>query len=342
MNYEKKEFINDLKVGSHISSVFVVSKKIVKKKKNGDDFCLLTLQDAQGDIQAVIWTEALDKATNFKEGDFVAVTGLVNQYRNSMQLTIDSLKKIEDEGQIDYSDYIKSTRRDVEEMFAAIKAKIESVKNLYLRKLLDSFFGDQQFAADFCKATAAVQYHHAYAGGLLEHTLYVCKVCDLVADTYENINRDLLITGALLHDIGKIKEYEVGVIIKFSDQGKLLGHITMGYSWALEKINQIKGFPVDLKDRVLHIILSHHGYKEFGSPKRPKILEAFVVHHVDYMDAEIAAYNDLIEAGNEEEDWSQFVKNFDRSVLLRKLDESGSPYNPDQETGNSQDQDGLF
>lgn len=342
MNYRKKEFVNDLKVGSHINSVFVVAKKIVKKKKNGDDFCLLTLQDREGDIQAVVWTEALNQAADFKEGDFVAVAGSVSEYRSSKQLTIESLSKIEDKKNIDYTDFIKSTKRDVDEMFAEIKLKVDSVKNHYLKQLLQAFFGDKKFAADFCKATAAVQYHHAYGGGLLEHTLYVCRVCDLVADTYQNINRDLLIAGALLHDIGKMKEYEVGVVIKFTDEGKLLGHITMGYSWVLEKINQIKGFPADLKDRILHIILSHHGYKEFGSPKRPKILEAFIVHHVDYMDAEIAAYNDLFDQGSGDEGWSHFVKNFERSVLLRKLDDSGHPYYPDQEDDGDGEQEGLF
>jgi len=342
MDNRKNEFIGDLKAGHHIESVFAVSKKAVKQKKNNEEYCLLTLQDKQGEIQSVMWTEAFMAAPSFEEGDLVAVRGMVTDYRGSNQLAIDKLDKIKKSKDIDYADYIKSTQKDIGQMWAELKSKVEEVKNPYLRKLLDLFFQDNQFEQDFCHGTAAVQYHHAYLGGLLEHTLYVCRGCALIAETYPNINRDLLIAGALLHDVGKIKEYEVGLIIKFTDQGKLLGHIAIGYSWVLEKINLIQGFPPDLKDRILHIILSHHGYKEYGSPKRPKILEALVVHHVDYMDAEIAAFNELLSDQNQDGDWSPFLKNLDRSVLLRKLDESSCNPSLDPDSNNGTSQEGLF
>ncbi|MCL5073980.1 MAG: HD domain-containing protein, partial [Actinobacteria bacterium] len=172
-------------------------------------------------------------------------------------------------------------------------------------------------------SSAAVQYHHAYIGGLLDHTLTVTKICEWIAGIYDNLNRDLVVTGAILHDVGKIKEYELDSTIKISDTGRLLGHITIGYGMVQEKIAQMKNFPDDLKDRLLHIILSHHGYKEFGSPKRPKILEAFVVFHVDNMDADIGGFNMILEESGGQADWSVFLKNFDRSVLLRELKLSG-------------------
>lgn len=188
-----------------------------------------------------------------------------------------------------------------------------------MRELLGIFFNDKDFVDDFCTATAAVQYHHAYRGGLLEHTLFMTKICDFLAGLYENLNRDLLITGAILHDVGKVKEYKTEIITKVTDEGKLLGHITIGYGWVLEKIQKIDDFPEDLKNRLLHIILSHHGYKEFGSPKRPKILEAFVIYHIDHMDADVGGYNILLEENSGEEGWSAFAKNFDGSVMLRRL-----------------------
>ncbi|MGM0365977.1 MAG: 3'-5' exoribonuclease YhaM family protein [Actinomycetota bacterium] len=343
MRNEKKQFVVDLEVGKPVNSIFAVSRKMVKKKKNGDDFCLITLQDKGGHIQGVIWTEVFSRMPEFEEGDFISVKGNVSQYRDSKQLTVEYLEKIADESAIEYSDFIRTTGKDIASMFSEIESIIDSVKNRHLRQLLEVFFKERKFARDFCTATAAVQYHHAYRGGLLEHTLSVCRVCDMVAGVYENTNRDLLIAGALLHDIGKIKEYEVGVIIKVTDQGKLLGHISMGYSWVLEKIGEIKGFPDDLRERVLHIIISHHGYKEFGSPKRPKIMEAFIVHHVDYMDAEVAAYNLLLEEGNDDSDWSQFVKGFERSVLLRRLDNADySPQENSKAKGKGTGQEGLF
>jgi 3'-5' exoribonuclease len=316
---EKKQFISDLKVGSIADTIFVVSKKQVRKKKNNEDYCIVTLQDKEGSIEGVIWTEVFKNSDDFSEGDFVLVKGDVKQYRNSMQLVINSISKIENKEDIEYSDFIRATKKNIDVMFSEIKSYIDSIKNSYLKELLDLYFKDKKFIEDFKNSTAAVRYHHAYRGGLLEHTLAVTKICDMLTGIYDNLNRDLLISGAILHDIGKIREYETGVTIKVSDEGKLLGHITIGYGWILEKIKKIKGFPRDLSERLLHIILSHHGQKEFGSPRRPKILEAFVVYHVDHMDADIGGYNIILEESRDGEDWSGFAKNFERSIYLKKL-----------------------
>ncbi|MFO7929686.1 MAG: HD domain-containing protein [Candidatus Humimicrobiaceae bacterium] len=315
----KKQYVVDLKVGKPVDSVFVVSKKIVKQKKNGEDYCLVTLQDKGGDLQGIMWTEVFKRMEDFQEGDFVAVKGQVNEYNKTKQLVIDYLVKVKDESNIEYSDFIKTTKKNISGMLSELKNIIGSIENPYLKKLLNLFFQDEVFIKEFCHGTAAMKYHHAYRGGLLEHTLSVTRVCSLIAENYNNINKDLLVGGAILHDIGKIKEYDVGVIITVSDQGKLLGHISMGYSWIMDKIRSLERFPKDLAERLLHIILSHHGYKEFGSPVQPKILEAFVVHHVDYLDADVAGYNLLLEESDEEVDWSRFVKNFERSVLLRQI-----------------------
>src|SRR4030042_1748240 len=235
MGVSKKQFISDLKIGSKVESVFMVANKQVRKKKNGDYYCTLVLQDREGSIEGVIWTEVYHNTEDFSIRDFVLVEGDVGGYKGSRQLIISSLSRIEDKGDIKYSDYIKTSKKNIDEMFDAVY-KID-----------------------------------------------------------RDLNYDLLISGAILHDIGKMREYKTVVTTEVTDEGKLLGHITIGYGWVLEKIKQIKGFPEDLKNRLLHIILSHHGHKEFGSPKRPKIMEDFIVYHADHLDADIGGYSIVLE-----------------------------------------------
>ncbi|MBN2072732.1 MAG: HD domain-containing protein [Actinobacteria bacterium] len=320
MIIKKDQFISQLEVGIPVDSVFIVSRKLIKKKKNGEDFCSVTLQDKDGTIEGVLWTEAYCRSSEFAEGDLVRIKGEVKEYRGSRQLVVEDLKAVHDEEGIDFSDYVMTTGKDIEEMFSQITAFIDSIKNIHLKKLFALFTEDPQFVDNFKNATAAIQYHHAYRGGLLEHTLAVTRVCDALAAIYENLNRDLLISGAMLHDIGKIREYDSRINMKVTDEGKLLGHITIGYGWVLEKIEQIEGFPEDLKNRLLHIILSHHGHREFGSPKRPKILEAFVVYHVDHMDADIGGFSRILESNTGDNDWSEYMRNFERSVYIKRLE----------------------
>ncbi len=328
METSKKQFISDLEVGGKADSMFIVANKKIRKKKDGKAYCAVTLQDKAGSIEGVLWTEVYCNTEDFAEGDFVLVQGDIKEYKGCKQLVIGSIKKIENKENIDYSDYIKTSVKNINEMFERIKKYAEGVKNPYLRKLLGLFFEDKKFEDDFKNAAAAVRYHHAFKGGLLEHTLSVTEICDAIYRIYRNLNYDLLVSGAILHDIGKIKEYRTQVTTEVTDEGRLLGHITIGYGWVLEKIKKIEGFPKDLSDRLLHIILSHHGQKEFGSPKRPKIPEAFIVYHVDYMDADIGGYNIILEENKSGSSWSDYLKNFDRSVFLKKLD------NSDDKSGN--------
>ena len=347
MGVSKKQFISDLKIGSKVESVFMVANKQVRKKKNGDDYCTLVLQDREGSIEGVIWTEVYHNTEDFSIRDFVLVEGDVGGYKGTRQLIISSLSRIEDKGDIEYSDYRKTSKKNIDEMFDEIKEYIVKIKNLYVKKLLDFYFAGEDFIKDLKDSTAAVQYHHAFKGGLLEHTLAVVKICDAVYKIYRDLNYDLLISGAILHDIGKMREYKTVVTTEVTDEGKLLGHITIGYGWVLEKIKQIKGFPEDLKNRLLHIILSHHGHKEFGSPKRPKIMEAFIVYHADHLDADIGGYSIVLEENKNESDWSDYVKNFERSVLLRKLElpdngyDSDIGYSVDKDAGEMQDDSGI-
>jgi 3'-5' exoribonuclease len=326
METGKKQFISDLEIGVKVESIFIVANKQIRKKKSGDDYCTVTLQDREGNIEGVLWTEVYCNTEDFTEGDFVLVEGEVKEYKGGKQLVVSSVKRIENKEDINYSDYIKTSRKNIDEMFDEVKKYAARIKNTHLKKLIDLYFEDKKFVKDFKNSTAAVRYHHAFKGGLLEHTLAVTEICDAIYRVYPNLNYDLLISGAILHDIGKIREYRTVVTTEVTDEGKLLGHITIGYGWVLEKIKQIKGFPEELRDRLLHIILSHHGHREFGSPKRPKILEAFIVYHVDHMDADIGGYNIILEENRSGSDWSDYVKNFERSVFLKELKLPGSEY----------------
>jgi len=320
MELIKKQFVSELEIGKEADSVFLVADKRVRKKKNGEDYCTVLLQDREGSIEGVIWTETYLSTEEFDKGDFISLKGDVKEYRGGKQIVISSLNKFNDSEKIRPSDFVKTSKKDVEKMFKELKEYSGSIKNRYLKRLLGLFFDDEKFVKDFKNSTAAVQYHHAYKGGLLEHTLNVTKICDAVYRIYKNLNYDLLISGAMLHDIGKIREYETKLTTEVTDEGRLLGHVTMGYGWILEKIKQIDGFPSDLSNRLLHIILSHHGHKEFGSPKRPKILEAFIVYHVDHMDSDVGGYNLILEANRSGSDWSDYAKNFERPVFLKKLE----------------------
>jgi len=315
----KEQFTSDLAVGVKVESIFAVAGRQVRQKKNGEDYCTVMLQDKKGTIDGVLWTEAFIKAEDFNIGDYILVKGDVKAYKGGRQVIINSIKKIEDGEDIKSSDYLKTSRKDISVMFGEIKEYISRISNPYLKKLLDMFFGDEEFVKKFKSSTAAMFYHHAFKGGLLEHTLNVTKICDAIYGVYKDLNYDLLISGAILHDIGKIREYRTKVATEVTDEGRLLGHVTIGYGWILEKIKKIDNFPEDLSNRLLHIILSHHGHREFGSPKRPKILEAFIVYHADHIDADVGGFNVLLEENKDGSDWSDYTKIFERPVLLKKL-----------------------
>jgi 3'-5' exoribonuclease len=307
---KKDKFIKDLKssINEKIASVFIISKIIRKQAKSrkagsaDEAYCLLKLQDNSGLIDAIIWPDVYRKTPELtdeelKEEDCVEVDGIVSEYKGDLQIVISSIKKA-DAGEIDYSCFIRALPEENKKFLVQeLEEIIEIVKDEYLKSLLDLFFKDKKIFKDFNKSAAAVKYHHAYSGGLIEHSVKVAKNCIVIAGNYTELNKDLLIAGALLHDIGKIEEYYTGLTIKITDEGNLLGHIAMGYGMVREKIREIAGFPDKTAKELLHIIISHHGYKEFGSPRVPETQEAFVVYHMDHLDADI--FHDRFETEGE-------------------------------------------
>lgn len=345
--------IADLQPGQILNGFFLVKQKQLSPFKNKPgNFLSLVLQDRTGVIRAKVWDNADNLAGCFEVGDVVDVSGSVTTYLGELQLVITDLRKAA-AGTYDIEEFLPATKQDVDKMKAELKRLIESVSNLYLRRLLGSFFERPEIMADFCKAPAAKGMHQAYLGGLLEHTLHVWRIAQLMVELYpEVVDRDLLLTGVLLHDIGKIKEYSYDGLIDLTDEGRLLGHITIGAGWVQKAIAEIPGFPLEMANRVLHMVISHHGQLEFGSPKRPKTVEACILHQADLMDSQVAHFAELVEAASAESRWSQYDKALDRAVYLGDRlsalakDESASA-NEDAEdenaaAGEKTDQPSLF
>ena len=311
----KQQYISNLLIGSKVDDTFIVARKQIFKKKDGKDYCRLVLQDRTGKINAIIWTEALNQYGRFEQGDLVAVKGDVASFEDEKQININKIEKMQLDLLSDMSDYIRVTPHDINTLRSGLIEIIGEIRNPHLSKLLELIF-DHDFMAKFENSAAAVSFHHAYRGGLLEHTLSIARTCLFIAEHYPNINRDILLTGAVIHDVGKVYEYSTRHIIEQTDQGKLLGHIAIGYNLVSDRIDRMEGFPQDLKMHILHILLSHHGQLEYGSPQKPKTREAFIVFHLDNMDANIAGFEALSEEA-QDSDWSKYAKNFDGQLYLK-------------------------
>jgi 3'-5' exoribonuclease len=218
---------------------------------------------------------------------------------------------------LDFSDYLPKSKKDLDKLMNIIYSKIESIKNINLKALLKSFFDDPEFVEKFKKAPAATKVHQPYLGGLLEHTYNLVRICETLCDIYQEINREFLITMALLHDIGKLREYAYDKTIEYTDEGKLLGHIVIGMEMIDQKIKSLDNFPPDLELMLKHTLLSHHGHFEFGSPKLPSILTAIALHYADEVEAKISGFINIKEENeNLNEKWSKRIWWLERPVYL--------------------------
>jgi 3'-5' exoribonuclease len=314
---QKKFFITDIKEGQSIIDCFLVSSKKSLITKKGKPYISLVLQDKTGLIDGKIWEE--DGKSDFAKNDFVKIEAIVQSYQEEPQLNIKKIKKIELH-ELDVSDFVSSTQKDTSQMFQELQMIAKEVKNPYFSQLLNGFLADEEFKKKFCQSPAAKRIHHICIGGLLEHTLSVARICYFLAkERYTEINFDLLITGAILHDIGKIYELSLLPAIDYTDAGKLLGHILLGFRLVQEKINTISGFPADLQILIEHLIVSHHGEYEWGSPKLPQTPEAIILHYVDDLDAKINSVQQLIKSKPDEEgNWTAYHKALGRSIYIEK------------------------
>lgn len=314
-------YIEDLKEEEHIVEHYYCKHKLTLKSKAGKTYYSLRLQDKTGVVDAKVW-ELNNDIKSFEEGDFIKIDAVVSSYQNELQLKINKLRK-SDEGEYDPLNYIPSTDKDVDSLYSQILDYIKSIKNTYIKQLTENILTkDKKIAGAFKSHSAAKIMHHSYMGGLVEHTLSVTQICDFMAPRYKFVNRDMLISIAILHDLGKVYELSAFPENDYTDGGQLIGHIVIGAELIEKAASAIKDFPDELKMLMKHCILSHHGEYEFGSPKQPKIIEAFILHLADNMDAKVKMFEEALEKDNTKGNWTGYQKILERNI--RKSDFTAS------------------
>jgi len=301
-----------------ITTTFVVAAKQIKPKKTGDLYIALTLADRTGQIEAKIWDNVNECLDTFDQDDFIKVKGLLNKYNNRFQLTIHKVRKCE-EHEVDFSDYLPKTDKDVDTLWQALRGFVDSFQNEQLKALLRAFMADPEIEHRYKNAPAAKSLHHAFVGGLLDHVVSLFRSCDLVARNYPQIDRDLLLSGAFLHDIGKLHELSYARSISYTTSGQLLGHMIIELEMLHAKIALVPGFTPELKILLEHMIISHHGQYEFGSPKLPMFPEALMLHYLDDLDSKMESMRAQLEREIESDDpWTGYNPSLGRPLLNTK------------------------
>jgi 3'-5' exoribonuclease len=323
----KQAFVSALLADQTITSYFLVCEKEIRATREGKSYLRLELGDRTGTIEARMWDGFESDAASFQRDDFVKVQARVESYRNKLQVAIDKIRRAE-EHEVDATDFFAHTSEDVDELYAKLVAFVALVKNPCLRRLLENVVTDPAIVPRLKRAPAAKVMHHAYLGGLLEHVVSLCGLCSVVLTHYPEADPDLLLTGAVLHDIGKLQELSYDRSLGYTDEGQLLGHILIEYEFVAKKIDAIKEFPPDLKTLVLHMLVSHHGRYEFGSPKLPMFREALMLHYLDDLDSKMAAVRAVLDSDKGEGNWTAFSgaleRRFLRVDLFRREQESAA------------------
>ena len=314
----KTSYVTDLLSEQNITSFFLVHEKELRNTREGRAYLRLELGDRSGTIEARMWDQFEAAAKDIQRDDFVKVQARVEVYRNKPQLALIQLRLAKPE-EIDLADYLPHTTADVEKMFAELRGYAESISNSWLKQLVLGIIADPEIARCYKRAPAAKVMHHAYLGGLLEHVISLCGMARRVATHYPELDVDLLLTAAILHDVGKLEELCYERAIGYTTPGQLLGHIVMELETVTRAIDKIDGFPAPLKTVVQHLLISHHGQYEFGSPKLPMIREAMVFHYLDDLDSKLAAVRVALATPSGDEEWSAYSSALGRKFL--KLDE---------------------
>ncbi len=308
-----------------ITSSFVVASKQVKAKKNGEPYLALTLADRTGQIEAKMWDNVEEFIDAFEQEDFLKIKGLINKYKNRFQLTIHKLRRME-EAEIDFTDYLPKTTKDIGELWRTLTEFVATFQNPHLKALVELFMADAEIAERYRNAPAAKTLHHAYIGGLLDHVVSLFRSCDLLCQNYPQVNRDLLLTGAFLPDIGKIQELTYNRAFSYTTRGQLLGHMIIELEMLQAKLAKLPEFPAELKALLEHLIISHHGQYEFGSPKLPMFPEALMLHYLDDLDSKMEAMRAHFDREAElEGPWTSYNASLGRPLLdSRKFLQGGN------------------
>ncbi len=308
-------YINELRDGEMISEVYLCKNKVVAKTKAGKSYYSMQLQDKTGIIDAKVW-ELNNAIAHFEPMNYIRVDAQVTSFNGALQLNVKRVR-VADAGEFEPADYMPCSDKDIESMYKELLDIINSVSDANLNMLLKCFFvDDAEFVKKFKNHSAAKSIHHGFIGGLLEHTLSVAKLCIYIADNYPVIKRDLLVSAAIFHDIGKIDELSTFPENDYTDEGQLVGHIVMGTMMVGEKMKQIDGFPVTLGNELKHCILAHHGELEYGSPKKPALIEALALAHADNLDAKLQTFKEVLDDNKDKTDWLGYNKMFESNVRI--------------------------
>src|SRR5271166_2758999 len=316
----KEFFISDCSQQENkiITSSFVVASKQVKAKKNGEPYLALIVADRTGQMEAKMWDNVDEFILAFEQDDFLKIKGLINRYKNRFQLTIHKLRRME-EAEIDFTDYLPKTTKDIGELWRTLTEFVATLQNPHLKSLIDLFVADAEIAERYRNAPAAKTLHHAYIGGLLDHVVSLFRSCDLMCRNYPQVNRDLLLTGAFLHDIGKVHELTYNRSFSYTTKGQLLGHMIIELEMLQAKLAQVPDFPNELKILLEHLINSHHGEYEFGSPKLPMFPEALLLHYMDDLDSKMESMRAQFEREAElDSPWTSYNPSLGRPLLNTK------------------------
>jgi 3'-5' exoribonuclease len=323
----KTPYIGSLVPNEVVTAQFLVLSKEIRQKKTGEPYLSLHIADRTGEMEAKMWDNVAEIMHAFERDDFIKVKGLMQLYQNRSQFTVHRLRRLEDH-EVDFADYFPCSERDPDEMFAELQSTIAGIRNPHLRALLEIVFSDSRLATLYKLAPAAKNIHHACRGGLIEHVLSLCTLSRLTGAHYKNVDVDLLLTGAILHDLGKIDELAYARSFGYSAEGQLLGHIVIGLRILAGKFDQLPEFPPKLRMLVEHMIISHHGELEFGSPKVPAFPEALLLHHLDNLDSKMEAMRVAVSRDRLESEFTGWITALERVVLKKDRflgDSDGAP-----------------
>lgn len=313
------KYIKDLKDGDRVFDIYLCKHKQSAVTKNGKPYESVILQDKTGTIDAKVWEPNNPGIGEYDTLDYIEVYGEVTNFQGALQISVKRIRLC-GEGEYDPADYLPVSSKDIKTMYGELLTLIKSIQNPYYHGLLEQIFvKDEKFAGTFCKSSAAKSVHHGFVGGLLEHTLSVTKLCDYYCTAYPVLKRDLLLTAAMCHDIGKTKEISPFPENDYTDDGQLLGHIVMGSHMVAEKAAAIEGFPHGLLTQLQHCILAHHGKYEFGSPKIPAIIEALALNYADDTDAKLETFKEILENNSENSGWLGYNRLFESNLRATKI-----------------------
>jgi len=312
----KRQYVADLVEGDVINDYFVAARKDLRDTQNGGKFLGMVFKDRTGDIGGVMWNNAVSVAKLFELGDVVNVRGTIQSYQDRLQVRVDQVVPLKDED-FDTTDLVNAPEEAKSASEGFIKL-LGTITDPHLKELVDAFLADTSIMERFKAAAAGKKWHHAYHGGLIQHCWEMSQIAETMCGLFPNLNRDLLLTGVFLHDIGKIEELSSGMFVDYTTSGKLIGHLEQGCMMANRKMDAIQDYPESLRNQILHFILSHHGEQELGSPVVPKTLEAIVLHHIDNLDAQTNAYDNVItQAKDKGQEWTEYIGMIQRQIWTR-------------------------